>query len=65
MSVLNFLDPNFVSEGLRITRSIIRRGVSLAELNKQLEGGNLDPKEVATAQAGQARDYPNVSFPSL
>ncbi|CAI4224013.1 unnamed protein product [Auanema sp. JU1783] len=34
------------------------RGISLADLNKQLLNGNLDPKEIAVAQAGQARDYP-------
>uniref|UniRef100_A0A0M3IQ17 valine--tRNA ligase n=1 Tax=Ascaris lumbricoides TaxID=6252 RepID=A0A0M3IQ17_ASCLU len=34
-------------------------GISLAQLNKQLESGNLDPKELKTAKEGQARDYPN------
>ncbi|KAI6205459.1 Valine--tRNA ligase [Aphelenchoides besseyi] len=34
-------------------------GASLAELHHQLETGNLDPKEVATAKAGQSADYPN------
>ncbi|KHJ86544.1 HEAT repeat protein, partial [Oesophagostomum dentatum] len=34
------------------------RGVTLAELNHQLTAGNLDAKELAIAQAGQARDYP-------
>ncbi|PIO68932.1 putative valine--tRNA ligase [Teladorsagia circumcincta] len=34
------------------------RGVTLAELNRQLTTGNLDAKELAIAQAGQARDYP-------
>ncbi|KAL6724590.1 hypothetical protein Aduo_019466 [Ancylostoma duodenale] len=34
------------------------RGVTLAELNRQLTSGNLDAKELAIAQAGQARDYP-------
>ncbi|KAI6173405.1 Valyl-tRNA synthetase [Aphelenchoides besseyi] len=34
-------------------------GASLAELHRQLETGNLDPKEVATAKAGQSADYPN------
>ncbi|KHN71289.1 Valine--tRNA ligase [Toxocara canis] len=34
-------------------------GVSLAQLNKQLETGNLDPKELKVAKEGQARDYPN------
>ncbi|XGW35654.1 hypothetical protein V3C99_019115, partial [Haemonchus contortus] len=34
------------------------RGVTLAELNHQLTTGNLDAKELAIAQAGQARDYP-------
>uniref|UniRef100_A0A8R1XQ43 valine--tRNA ligase n=1 Tax=Onchocerca volvulus TaxID=6282 RepID=A0A8R1XQ43_ONCVO len=34
-------------------------GVSLTQLNKILESGNLDPKELKTAKEGQARDYPN------
>uniref|UniRef100_A0A915A9X0 Valine--tRNA ligase n=1 Tax=Parascaris univalens TaxID=6257 RepID=A0A915A9X0_PARUN len=34
-------------------------GISLAQLNKQLESGNLDAKELKTAKEGQARDYPN------
>merc|ERR1719466_3097 len=33
-------------------------GVSLEDLHKTLEGGNLDPKEVAKAKAGQSQDYP-------
>ncbi|RCN35896.1 valine--tRNA ligase [Ancylostoma caninum] len=37
------------------------RGVTLAELNRQLTSGNLDAKELAIAQAGQARDYPKIS----
>ena len=47
-SLGNVIDP----------RDVIK-GVTLAELNAQLATGNLDAKEVATAQAGQARDYPN------
>eukprot|EP00080_Pristionchus_pacificus_P004401 PDM64421.1 vars-2 [Pristionchus pacificus] len=47
-SLGNVIDP----------RDVIK-GVTLAELNKQLESGNLDAKEIITAQAGQARDYPN------
>ncbi|GMT33059.1 hypothetical protein PFISCL1PPCAC_24356, partial [Pristionchus fissidentatus] len=47
-SLGNVIDP----------RDVIK-GVTLAELNKQLESGNLDAKEIVTAQAGQARDYPN------
>ena len=35
------------------------RGCSLAELNKQLENGNLDRNELKVAKEGQARDYPN------
>lgn len=35
------------------------RGVTLAELNRQLTTGNLDAKELKIAQEGQARDYPN------
>ena len=34
-------------------------GASLAELNAKLFRGNLPAAEVATAQAGQAKDYPN------
>ncbi|VDM60684.1 unnamed protein product [Angiostrongylus costaricensis] len=33
-------------------------GVTLAELHQQLRAGNLDEKELAIAQAGQARDFP-------
>ncbi|VDO96230.1 unnamed protein product [Heligmosomoides polygyrus] len=36
------------------------RGVTLEDLNRQLTTGNLDAKELAIAQAGQARDYPKV-----
>lgn len=36
----------------------VRDGISLAALQKGLEGGNLDPKEVKKAQTGQAADYP-------
>ncbi|VDM97144.1 unnamed protein product [Thelazia callipaeda] len=34
-------------------------GISLTELNKMLESGNLDPKELKIAKEGQARDYPH------
>ena len=34
-------------------------GISLAALQKKLEAGNLDPREVKKAQAGQAQDYPD------
>ena len=34
-------------------------GVTLHDLQKTLEGGNLDPKEVKKAQEGQKIDYPN------
>ncbi|EJD75424.1 valyl-tRNA synthetase [Loa loa] len=34
-------------------------GISLAQLNKMLESGNLDPKELKRAKEGQAHDYPN------
>uniref|UniRef100_A0A914XHA5 valine--tRNA ligase n=1 Tax=Plectus sambesii TaxID=2011161 RepID=A0A914XHA5_9BILA len=34
-------------------------GVTLEELHKQLESGNLDPLEVETAKQGQKRDYPD------
>ena len=33
-------------------------GITLEELNKTLEGGNLDPREVEKAKAGQRADYP-------
>lgn len=35
------------------------QGVTLQELHRQLEEGNLDPKEVEKAKQGQKRDYPN------
>lgn len=34
-------------------------GATLAELHSELERGNLDPKEVEKAKAGQTADYPN------
>lgn len=34
-------------------------GVSLEGLHKRLEGGNLDPNELAVAKAGQDKDFPN------
>ena len=34
-------------------------GITLQDLQKTLEGGNLDPKEVKKAQDGQKLDYPN------
>uniref|UniRef100_A0A915Q346 valine--tRNA ligase n=1 Tax=Setaria digitata TaxID=48799 RepID=A0A915Q346_9BILA len=34
-------------------------GVSLVRLNKMLESGNLDAKELKIAKEGQARDFPN------
>jgi len=34
-------------------------GVTLEELQKQLEFSNLDPSEIARAQEGQKQDYPN------
>lgn len=33
--------------------------LSLQKLHALLEKGNLDPKEIATAKAGQKEDYPN------
>ena len=33
-------------------------GTTLEELHKTLEGGNLDPREVEKAKAGQKSDYP-------
>ena len=33
-------------------------GITLDELGITLEGGNLDPKEVEKAKAGQRADYP-------
>ncbi|PAV55627.1 hypothetical protein WR25_09948 isoform G [Diploscapter pachys] len=35
------------------------RGVTLESLHEQLQHGNLDASEIATAKAGQTRDYPN------
>lgn len=34
-------------------------GITLEDLHKRLEDGNLDPKELVTAKAGQAKDFPN------
>ncbi|XP_027367579.1 valine--tRNA ligase, mitochondrial 1 isoform X3 [Abrus precatorius] len=34
-------------------------GISLEDLHKRLEAGNLDPKELATAREGQKKDFPN------
>ncbi|KAK4796457.1 hypothetical protein SAY86_028783 [Trapa natans] len=34
-------------------------GISLDGLHKRLEDGNLDPKELAVAKAGQSKDFPN------
>ncbi|CAD5228298.1 unnamed protein product [Bursaphelenchus okinawaensis] len=47
-SLGNVIDPLFVIHG-----------ITLDELKETLEGGNLDPKEVEKAKAGQAKDYPN------
>jgi len=33
-------------------------GITLENLHKSLEGGNLDPREVEKAKAGQKQDYP-------
>lgn len=35
------------------------QGISLEDLNKGLEPGNLDPKEIEKAKQGQKQDYPN------
>lgn len=34
-------------------------GISLADLHKKLEEGNLDPREIERAKAGQKEDFPN------
>lgn len=34
-------------------------GITLEGLHKRLEGGNLDPNELATAKEGQQKDFPN------
>lgn len=34
-------------------------GISLADLHKQLQAGNLDPREIKRAEAGQTESYPN------
>lgn len=46
-SLGNVLDPVSIIDG-----------VSLETLASQLEGGNLDPKEVAKAREAQKKDYP-------
>jgi valyl-tRNA synthetase len=47
-SLGNVIDPLHVIEG-----------ISLPELNKTLEGGNLEEKEIKKAAQGQAQDYPD------
>eukprot|EP00800_Vazella_pourtalesii_P013328 TRINITY_DN3188_c0_g1_i2.p1 TRINITY_DN3188_c0_g1~~TRINITY_DN3188_c0_g1_i2.p1 ORF type:complete len:582 (-),score=165.46 TRINITY_DN3188_c0_g1_i2:111-1856(-) len=37
----------------------VMAGITLAQLNKLLEEGNLDPKEIEKAKEGQKRDYPD------
>ncbi len=37
----------------------VRNGISLQQLNERLVQGNLDPREVERAKAGQAQDFPN------
>jgi valyl-tRNA synthetase len=34
-------------------------GITLAGLHETLQGGNLDPREVETAKAGQKADFPD------
>lgn len=34
-------------------------GISLEDLHKQLQDGNLDPKEIEKAKQGQKQDYPD------
>ena len=34
-------------------------GISLEGLQKRLEEGNLDPKELTVAKEGQVKDFPN------
>ena len=48
MSLGNVIDPLEVING-----------ISLKGLHKRLEEGNLDPNELATAKAGQVKDFPN------
>lgn len=47
-SLGNVIDPMDVIEG-----------ISLENLHAQLLNSNLDPKEIAKAEAGQKQDYPN------
>jgi len=47
-SLGNVVDPIDVIEG-----------ITLDQLNEKLSVGNLDPKEVEKAQAGQKADFPN------
>ena len=47
-SLGNVIDPISVIEG-----------ISLEALQKTLEGGNLDPKEIDKAKAGQKADFPD------
>lgn len=67
-SLGNVIDPldvircgrQFSSLSVCAQRGLFFRGVTLEDLNRQLTTGNLDAKELAIAQAGQARDYPKV-----
>merc|ERR1719180_673771 len=47
------------SLGNTINPNDVIAGITLEELQRGLEGGNLDPREVERAKAGQAADYPN------
>lgn len=47
------------SLGNVINPTDVIRGISLDKLHATLEGGNLDPREVEKAKAGQKTDFPD------
>ena len=64
-SLGNVIDPVNVIDGISLqVRSAVRAANAAIltrraqELHATLEGGNLDPREVEKAKAGQKADYP-------
>ena len=64
-SLGNVIDPVNVIDGISLqVRSAVRAANAAMltrraqELHATLEGGNLDPREVEKAKAGQKADYP-------
>ena len=64
-SLGNVIDPVNVIDGISLEVRAAVRLINVAvltrraqELHATLEGGNLDPREVEKAKAGQKSDYP-------